>query len=312
MKLVKPIEYNNEDITETNSDDIIVDLFDIASKGESIPLVEQPKKQSKRRKKKNDDYDTEQVITSDGKRELRDHETNEPYINKYKETNAILKQAIAQVDIGLAEMNADINAIRASKTMRKKYDYLAAINGTMGNFISNKISAARELNNTITKANELELKRMREIAMSNEQNDDKAIMDMYQAFVNTPVGTPGYSPLGPTSLDMTVAGGINGSNIGNDSGYDDYLSNMTPTQHMMMLESNPDVKQVVVLDKATGRMAFDVVNMKTGQSVPNVEKRDSMFLADLYIDERNQIARDSNLGISYPLITINNKALDEY
>ena len=80
---------------------------------------------------------------------MNDFQTNEPYKNKYAETDAILKTAIAQIDIGLNELQHDISEIRASKTLKKKYDYLAMLQGTSGQFIGNKISAASPAVNII-------------------------------------------------------------------------------------------------------------------------------------------------------------------
>ena len=106
-------------------------------------------------------------------------------------------------------------------------------------FIGNKISAARELNNIINKCNDMELKRYKELKLSmNEQDDDKAIMEAYQAFVNTPVGSMGYTQLGPTPTQLT----LNNPNLtqidtGNVGGYENYINNMTPQQHMMALRS---------------------------------------------------------------------------
>ena len=79
---------------------------------------------------------------------------------------------------------------------------------------------------------------------------------------------------------------------------------MTPEQNTMMYENNPDVKQVVVYNEDTGERFFDVRNMKTGESIPNVTKHDSMFLDDTVIDKKRKIARNVNLGESYPLVII--------
>ena len=81
--------------------------------------------------------------------------------------------------MGLNELQHDISEIRASKNLRGKYNYLSAMQGTAGQFIGNKISAARELNNTITKCNELELRRYKDLMAVNQKDadDDKAIRE---------------------------------------------------------------------------------------------------------------------------------------
>ena len=69
----------------------------------------QPQSNNKRRKKEN----TDAIIPAKEEGELNDFQTNEPYKNKYAETDAILKTAIAQIDIGLNELQHDISEIRA-------------------------------------------------------------------------------------------------------------------------------------------------------------------------------------------------------
>ena len=80
---------------------------------------------------------------------------------------------------------------------------------------------------------------------------------------------------------------------------------MTPEVNRMILESNPNIKDVVVYDQATGNKYFDVIDMTTKQSVPNVPVRDQMFLEDCTIDTKNRIARNVNLNEIYPLIILN-------
>jgi hypothetical protein len=44
--------------------------------------------------------------------------------------------------------------------------------------------------------------------------------------------------------------------------------------------------------------------LRTNQSVPGTPKPDPMFLENLTIDIRNNIARDINLNKTYPLVLI--------
>ena len=276
----------------------------------------QPQSNNKRRKKEN----TDAIIPAKEEGELNDFQTNEPYKNNYAETDAILKTAIAQIDIGLNELQHDISEIRASKTLKKKYDYLAMLQGTSGQFIGNKISAARELNNTITKCNELELRRYKELnlAAANNVDDDKAIMDLYNAYVSTPINT-GINPLGGNSMDATLFGGVNGNivaaNIGTsgDEGFSNYVSNLTPAQNAMFLDNNPNIKTVVVYNAGTGARYFDVIDTTTNQSVPNADIPSAMFLENITIDRNNNIARDTELNRTYPLIVVGDQAvINEY
>lgn len=250
--------------------------------------------------------------TSD--RELTFMESNEPYEHKFQETTNILKSAIIQLDMGMTELQQDIEDIRHSKTMRNKYTYLSNLQQSMGAMISNKIAAARELNNTISKCQDLEMKRYKELkatAMADNQNDDMRVMEMYKAFVNTPVNTNPFPNISQTAVAGSVA--LNSPNIGGtDMAYANYVNNLTPAQNMMFLEGNPNIQQVVVYNHETGARYFEVMDMSTGQPVPNAEKHDSMFLEDVDIDFKNHVARNVNIGETYPLVEVGKPIMNEY
>lgn len=308
-------------IPSSSNNGMKLNLAGLVNKGSSITqtVEDKPKRRSTsttRKKKENVvEVDMNKVATEDeSSRPLNDFESNTPYMEKFQETNDILRGAIVQLEYGIQEMQKDANEIRASRTIRKKYDYLSEIQGTIGNFIGNKISAARELNNTINKCNDMELKRYKELKLTmNEQDDDKSIMEAYQAFVNTPVGSMGYTPLGPTPAQLT----LNNPNLtqidsGNTGGYENYINNMTPQQHMMALESNPDIKQVVVYNEKTGQRYFEVMNVRTGEVIPNTDKMDIMLIDEFELDLKNKVARSVNMNITMPLIVIGDPTLNEY
>ena len=52
--------------------------------------------------------------------------------------------------------------------------------------------------------------------------------------------------------------------------------------------------------------------MTTGQSIPNAEKHDVMFLEDVTIDLKNKVARNVNIGETYPLVVIGEPIMQEY
>lgn len=277
-------------------------------------LIVEEEKKPKRRKKK-----TEITVKEEDNEELEQYKSNEPYINTYEETNNLLKGSIVQIDVLQNELRAELDHVRSSKTLKKKYDYISMLSSTVGNLIGNKITAIKEMNNSITNSHNLDLKRIKDLRASaqNDKDTDKQIMDMYQAFVSTPVGVEGRnaSLLAPSMSDLTMMADVNNVSrgfIGDDS-YNDYLSNISSTNNMMRLESNPSIKTVVVYDASTGNRWFDVMNLDTGESVQNVNKPDSMFLEDVTLDIRNNIARNTNLDTTYPLIVINsNNDLLEY
>lgn len=299
--------------------------FSKFTSGDGVPVVyneppqsvEEPKKKRKPRQNTQANVITDTFDDNTSTRELTMLESNEPYDSKYQETNNMLRTAIAQIDICMGEVHDDIQVIRSSKAMKSKYNYLSLMHGAMNGLIGNKITAARELNNTISKCADLELKRYKEVrsaAAAAEQDDNQRIQDMYKAFISTPVGNRGGSVLGPTVADMSVASAsLVGTQIGSvDQQYANYMANLTPAQNMMLLESNPNIKQVVVYNQETGARYFDVIDMTTGESVPNTEKHDSMFLEDVTLNLKDKIATNTNLGETYPLIIVGQPILNEY
>ena len=253
----------------------------------------------------------ESFITTDDKRELSLMESTEPIEKKYAETNNILRSAIMQLDSSMAQVQEDIDYVRHAKTLRNKYQYLSLLQGSMGTMIANKISAARELNNTISKCNDFEMKRYKENkASASNIDDDQRVMEMYKAFVNTPVSSNPF----PNVSQMAVSGSpVMATALGNqDDNFTNYMNNMTPAQQTMYLEGNPNIQQVVVYNQETGARYFDVIDMTTGQSIPNAEKHDVMFLEDVTIDLKNKVARNVNIGETYPLVVIGEPIMQEY
>ena len=253
----------------------------------------------------------ESFITTDDKRELSLMESTEPIEKKYAETNNILRSAIMQLDSSMAQVQEDIDYVRHAKTLRNKYQYLSLLQGSMGTMIANKISAARELNNTISKCNDFEMKRYKENkASASNVDDDQRVMEMYKAFVNTPVSSNPF----PNVSQMAVSGSpVMATALGNqDDNFTNYMNNMTPAQQTMYLEGNPNIQQVVVYNQETGARYFDVIDMTTGQSIPNAEKHDMMFLEDVTIDLKNKVARNVNIGETYPLVVIGEPIMQEY
>lgn len=320
----KPVE------TKSSSDMIVGMNFDIFKDSSiSLDIQEQPKvTQTARRRKSN----TNSAVVSTGLVEVNEenkyaYSSTEPYINKYKETNALLTTAIGQLDLGLHDIQQDLNLLRNNKTMRNKYQSISMIQKNMGDFLGNKIQAIKELNSVITKCNDLELKRAKDLKELDNQDDDKKIMDLYNAMISMPVGgqsgmmAHGFSsPLGPNTFDMTHAGNPKNSTPNivtsvdvEDFGYQSYLNSKTPAQNMMSIDANPNVKQVVVHNRATGQSYFEIMDMNTMQPVPNTEKYDNSFLEDTHMDFINNIATNVNIGESYPIVYVGgDPILNEY
>lgn len=254
------------------------------------------------------------VANNRSDRSLSIIESNEPYANKYLETDAILRSAIAQLDANMMELQRDLNEVRRSKTLRNKYTYMASMQDSLSNMISNKISAARELNNTISKCNDMELKRYKEVnavSSASKLDEDQRIMEMYRAYVNTPVNSTPFPNVGQMALSNPIDQDIIMA-ADQSAMYNQYVSNMTPQQTMMHVADNPNVKQVVVYNQETGARYFEIMDMSTGMPVPNAEAHDSMFLEDIDLDLKNQVARNVNLGETYPLVIVGKPLMNEY
>ena len=287
----------------------------------TVPVeeVSTGKKRGRPKKKTADDVDNMMVPADEHTSgNLAMHQSNEPYLDSYTESQNILRSSIYEIDSLNGTIRNEIETIKNSKTLKKKYDYLAQLASTSSTLIGTKVTAVREVNKTITDCHNLELKRIKDLKLNtnDEVDDNKYIMDMYNAFINTPVGN--YNALNtPSITDMTMMSGVPGVNrtpiqTASANTYEDYVNNMNPIQNMMRLEQDPNVKTVVMYDASTGNRWFDVVNVTTGESIPNVDKPDAMFLEDTTLDTRNGIARNTNLDTTYPLIVLNGNVMMEY
>lgn len=253
------------------------------------------------------------MISAHQDQDLTMIQSNTPYISTFNETNALLRGTIMDID-GLNRLVKDqLDSVVESKTLRKKYDYVSELSSTSANLISTKIRTISEMNKVISDSHNLDIRRMKELklnTMADDANSDKRMMDMYSAFINTPVGSYGMAgPQFPSMQEMTVAGGgVGGIDIGSagqtiDPGYMNWKQNMSPeTNRMILQKNNPNIQTVVVYDQTTNNKFFDVIDRATGQSVPNVPRPDSFLLADTYPNINNGTARNSNIDAVYPLM----------
>lgn len=230
------------------------------------------------------------------------------YYAAYDETSNLLKGSIMQIDALSNELKQDVDQVRASKVLKNKYTYITEITGTQSSLIATKISAIREINSSITNAHRLELQRQKELKMNPEGNDDKSIIDLYNAFVNTPIGT--YQPLGPNPSEVITAfpgaPGIIPVDIDQDPGYLAFQQNATPEQNRMAMENNPNIEEVVVYNQDTGVKYFDVIDRTTGQSIPaNILPRPSdILLGNMTINIRAGTARNADVDRNFRLICV--------
>ena len=244
-------------------------------------------------------------------------------IYSYQATNAMLHETVQQIDMLALELKEELDNVRLSRTFKNKHNPMVGLADGLGKLLATKVSAISQINSSIGKANDLDYKREkdRRAAEANTAADDKYLMDLYSSFIKNPMGNNQQDVLGPNMMIASTMGTnivradvIDKANDGQiqDAGYLNYLSRMTPEQNMMFYENNPNVKTVVVYDSSTGNKFFQVMDISTGQAIPNVPVMDNRFMEDTYIDLKNKIARNNNLHESYPVIVINEGVVAEY
>jgi hypothetical protein len=245
-----------------------------------------------------------------------------PTAYTYAETTGMLRETLGQINAITGELVQEFSNIRASRTMKNKYMALTNISDNLGSLLSSKIAAIREINSSISKSNDLDYKKYKDIkAAASAMDDDKYIADLYKAFLTNP-NTQISQPQMPIMTDaMNMSSGIIRANVdnsgqlmGGDLAYMNYMSNLTPEQNLMRYENNPNVKQVVVYDESTGNRWYEVLDKRTRQPVPNVEKPSEASIYNLDINVRGGFAKDSNRNVIYPLVVINNgnTSINEY
>ena len=230
------------------------------------------------------------------------------YMTAYQDTNEQLDSAIKELNMLGSEVMGELVKIKSSKTLKNKYNYINDMTATVTTIISTKIGAIKEKNKTINDVNNMELRRMKELKIDPSQEDDNArIANLYDAFINTPVGTyGGQNVLGPGLADMTLMGGapdMNRVQIGSDQAA--WEQNLNPAENRMLLEAKGVVETVVFYDQVSGNRWFEVVDKNTRQPVPHVEKPDDSYIWELDINVNGGFAKDGNRNVIYPLIVVN-------
>ena len=298
----------------TKEPEISIAMPTIGSKyvGDKDSFLPSSKDEEKKPKKKTKKVGDTEIVTAED--DLPLSMTNAPYIDSFNETNTILRTAIAQLDQAAIELGEDLQDIRSSKTLRKKYDYIAELQSSRSSIISSKITAARELNNTIKSCHDLELKRAKELKLNESTDDVKTIQDMYNAFVSMPVSQnmqgPYINPLGPTTADFTLPGTnmmatLMGQNP--EIGYQNYLANMTPEQATMLIEENPHINQVVAYDAATGNAQFAIYDSNSKSFLQGLPTRSNeMFMPKMQFDFNSMQAHNNELNESFEIVMVDN------
>lgn len=282
-----------------------------------VNILEQPKKSRKKKDTSNQQNNSDKTTitvtptaqtTNASPSSMMYIQENIPYANAYTDTNQQLDESISQLNILGGELFNDLQVIKSSKTLKNKYGYINDMTATATSIITAKISAIKEKNKSINDANHLELARVKELkSTANSEDDNTRIANMYDAFINTPIGT-GRSILGPSMQDMILQNPTSDLSHMSIGGNDQAMweQNLDPAQNRMILEARGTIETVVVYDESSGNRWFEVLDKTTRQPVPNVEKPDSTYIYDLDINIRGGFAKDSNTNTVYPLVVINN------
>lgn len=274
-------------------------------------IAEPPKKKRGRPRKSEQNGEVTVVQSNSNSSGLPLCQTNEPYEDTYEETNDMLRVSIAQLDILAGDVKGEIDHIRGSKTLKGKYKYISDLCATASSLVSSKISAIKEINSVKTKCHELEIRRIKDIksAAANQQDDDKYIADLYNAYINTPIGAAQHPALQYTSSNVAgnmgaLMSGMNVIPANEEQNFNNFMSNLTPEQNRMILGDNPNIETVIVYDPNTGDKMFDVIDTSTGMPVPNYPRPDRGLLDDTSIDFGTGIASNTNIGQSWKVVVI--------
>ncbi len=334
--------YNNEpEVTVTGGGAYKIPVIDpdrpekSTVKIDNEPVVTDKKKSNRSKK---ETINSNEIIKASNTEVVEDI----PTINTYFETAGMIKQAMDQIDTVLVEVKQELDNVRQSRTLKSKYNVMVGLSGNLSDLMNAKINAIKELNNCISKSNDMDYKKQkdRKDSMMNSGADELAVMNMYKNIVNDPMITLGQAGQrlpdymvqqlqqqmtpsnsvsgivrangGEVSMNATGGSVVPSFDPTQDAGYINYMANMPASMNALLMEQNPDIKEVVVFDASTGAKWFQVMNTKTNQVIPNMQVTDQMFMEDTTLNIKNRTAQNLNLGKVYPLVVINDNVTSQY
>lgn len=231
---------------------------------------------------------------------------NSPIIESYDEVTDMIRNSISQINQIQNELKIEFDQIRNSR-IKGKYNYITDLSSVISNLASTKLQAIKEIENIITTSNKMEISRIKDLKIDSS-DDNQAIMGLYENIVNTP-----RRQLNAGFMPAIESNGIPGTpqfiSLNDNKTYDispqtSPNSNFTPEENRMVLESNPDIKTVVVYDARTDDRYFKVMNTKTGEYVENVSVPDPFLLEGITFNFRTLTARNANINMNFPLVVI--------
>lgn len=282
---------------------IMGDKKDITIERMDSSEIVKPRKRGRPKKKRDEEDSSDDSLA-------KEIATNEPYINAYEETNNMLKNTIFSIDVLCTELKEEFDNIRRSK-VKGKYDIITDLGTTLSTLTNAKLSAIKELNSVTNNTQKMELNRAKDLKLNEGEDDNTAIMRLYDHIVNTPRQQldAGFIPPRLESGDFPMM-------ISNNNGMDimpllEPSEEFTPEQNRMILESNPDIKTVVVYDKNTEHKEFRVMNTATCEYITNVSVPDPFLLEDMTVNFHTGTARNANANMNFPLVVIGENGMIE-
>jgi hypothetical protein len=321
-KMVDPRQFETPQIVSSGSS-----MFKFKAQPSSIHVdvepsdIEAEKKKSPGRPKKVESGNVP-IVTGEEKpaNQVNGQVIENPTAYTYMETTGMLRETLGQIDTLNSELMQEFQMVRNNRTMKNKYNVLVGLSENVGSLIGNKISAIREINSSISKSNELDYKKLKDIKSAQAAlDDDKYIADLYKSVMAQPNMAP-VAPVFP-QVDASIFGsGVvraqtpfemnNGMAV--DTSYLNYQSRLTPEQNSWRFEDNPAVQQVLVMDDATGNKFFQYMNTQTGEVIPNMPTYDENIVADCTVDRDRMVAKNTNLNQIFPLVIINQGVQSAY
>lgn len=225
-----------------------------------------------------------------------------PYFKTYTVPTQILTQTVMQIEDLTKKIEDDLAMVRRAPNMRGKYTYICNLSDTLGNLYSNKIQAAREIANGITNSHKLELAKVKELKVGEQESDEKRLMDYFNAFMHTPMASVPMAarPVPPEALNSLNPNSPS-SISGDDSGYNQFLSNLSPEENAILQEGNPHIQTILVYDQSTNNKWFEIIDDRTGEPVPNMPLPPEFIAKGCTIDINNGVARNADINKTYKL-----------
>ena len=237
------------------------------------------------------------------------------YADTYADTNSMTYGIINQTDELLRECKQELDYLRSQTRLKGRYHYINDTVSSMGTLLSTKLSAIKEINSTIKTVNDNEYRRFKDMRAMENNDDSKAVMDAYTAFISAPVGAPIYQL--PNTARLTDGTGVHINYPANmqsksDVGVNNYLSHLTPEENLMLHDNNKDIEEVIVYDQATGAKYFQWMNTKTHQPIPNLPISSELTIEDFVIDPRTKLAKNTNLNCIKKVVVLNEGAFNNF